>query len=83
MTYIEVATTCVSLTLAIAPVLAIWIKERAFTNRFDSAVKDSKPEQRAELIRAWGEAEKHPDGKHGLESGGTSVPKTAPGTESA
>lgn len=67
MTY-TVAAACVSLALAITRVLAIWVKERAYSSRLDSAVKDSTPEQRAELIRAWGEAEKHPDGKYGLES---------------
>lgn len=66
-----VATACVSLTLAITRVLAIWVKERACTMRLGSAVKDSTPEQRAELIRAWGEAEKHPDSKHGPESART------------
>ncbi|MFC4034459.1 hypothetical protein ACFO3J_23710 [Streptomyces polygonati] len=63
-----VATACIPLTLAITRVLTIWVKERAYTIRLGSAVKDSKPEQRAELIRAWGEAEKHPESKHGPES---------------
>ncbi|MBS2964773.1 hypothetical protein KGA66_17070 [Actinocrinis puniceicyclus] len=78
MIYVEVGGTCVSLIVALARVLAIWIKERAFTDRLRSMLKDSTPEQRPELAIALGKAQKHLDGKRSPASDGTSALKTAP-----
>ena len=75
MALIEVAAGFVSLSVAMAPVLITWIRERAFTNRLDCTLKDSTPEQRAELLRAWGEAEKQVDGKPRPEVAGPAAPK--------
>lgn len=83
MTLVEVTAGFVSLSVAMAPVLIIWIRQRAITGRLTSTINGSTPEQRAELIRAWGEAENRVEGKPGIENHAPPPYRTAQETENA